>query len=137
MQHLDIQNAISLVQKETVSNGSDILDIIPAAFLLEGNRQFIAPPIGEKSSSIAIRAYVHTLPRRLISDYTRVVESAGIHVKRSVVSSYAFTEAIKRETDIKPNYILVQLLHKVQSLFPIASPALKCGLSKNASVLPL
>ncbi len=127
VQHLDIQNAISLVQKETVSNGSDILDIIPAAFLLEGNRQFIAPPIGEKSSSIAIRAYVHTLPRRLISDYTRVVESAGIHVKRSVVSSYAFTEAIKRETDIKPNYILVDMgedittFTLVGSHFPINS----------------
>lgn len=135
IQSLDIQNAISLVQKENVPNGSEILEIVPAAFFLEGNRTYADPPIGEKSSSIAIRAYVHTLPIRVIEDYNRVVESAGIHVKRSVVSSYAITQAIKFSKEPPLNYVLIDMGEDITSFtlvgqhFPINSTYILGGAS--------
>lgn len=103
---IDIQNVLSLVQKERVTSGSEIVDIIPDFFVLEQTGTFVEPPIGQKSNTLSLRAKVHSMPSRVIDDYKRVVESAGIHVRRLMVSSYATLEYLK-STKITPNNYLI------------------------------
>ena len=57
---IDIENVVSLVQKEQIPQGSEIVDIIPDSFVLEKGRSFINPPINEKSNNITINAIIPT-----------------------------------------------------------------------------
>ena len=106
---IDIENVISLVQKETVPSGSEIIDIIPDSFTLEQGRSYINPPISEHSNNIKINAKIHCLPTRIVSEYKRVAEAAHIKVRRLCVSSYAIAELGKYNDDIPNSYILVDM----------------------------
>ena len=106
---LDIENVISLVQKETIPNGSEVVDIIPDSFVLEKGRSFINPPISEKSNNITVKAKIHTLPARIVHDYRRVLENARIKVRRMCVNSYAICELAKYSKDIPQSFILVDI----------------------------
>ena len=106
---IDIENVVSLVQKEPIPAGSEIVDIIPDSFVLEKGRSFINPPIGEKSNNITIKAKIHTLPARIVKDYKRVVEKAGIRVRRMCVNSYSICELAKYSKDIPTSFILVDI----------------------------
>ena len=106
---IDIENVISLVQKEAIPNGSEIVDIIPDSFVLEKGRSFINPPINERSNNITVKAKIHTLPARIVNDYRRVLESARIKVRRMCVNSYAICELAKYCEDIPQSFILVDI----------------------------
>ena len=106
---IDIENVISLVQKEAIPGGSEIVDIIPDSFILEKGRSFINPPVGEKSNNITVKAKIHTLPARIVNDYKRVLESARIKVRRMCVNSYAICELAKHNDEIPPSFILVDM----------------------------
>ncbi len=106
---IDIQNVLSLVQKERVTSGSEIVDIIPDFFVLEQTGTFVEPPIGQKSNTLSLRAKVHSMPSRVIDDYKRVVESAGIHVRRLMVSSYATMEYLKSAKLSPNNYLIMDM----------------------------
>ena len=113
---IDIENVISLVQKEAVPSGSEIIDIIPDSFTLEQGRSYINPPIGEHSNNIKVNAKIHCLPTRIVSEYKRVAEAAHIKVRRLCVSSYALAE-IGRYTENMPNsYILVDMGAEMSSI---------------------
>ena len=106
---IDIENVISLVQKEAVPSGSEIIDIIPDSFTLEMGRSYINPPINEHSNNIKVNAKIHCLPTRIVSEYKRAAESAHIKVRRLCVSSYALAELGKHIESIPNNYILVDM----------------------------
>ena len=106
---IDIENVISLVQKEAIPSGSEIIDIIPDSFVLEMGRSYINPPINERSNNITIRAKIHTLPAHLVEDYKRVLEGARFKVRRMCVSSYAIAELARYNNEIPKSYILCDL----------------------------
>ena len=114
--NIDIENVVSLVQKEAVPAGSEIIDIIPDSFTLEMGRSFLYPPINEKSNNITINAKIHTLPTRIVSEYKRVVEASHIHVRRLCVSSYALAELGKYTDDIPSSYILVDMGSEISNI---------------------
>lgn len=109
IESIDIQNVISLVQKEMVPGGSEIVDIIPDSFVLEQGRAFTNPPIGEKSNYLTMRAKVHTMPGRVISSYKEVVENGHIRVKRALIAPYATCDYIRSLGDMPRNYLLVDM----------------------------
>jgi cell division protein FtsA len=106
---IDIENVVSLVQKEALPSGSEIVDIIPDSFILEKGRSFINPPINERSNNITIKAKIHTLPSRIVNDYRRVLEGARIKLRRLCVSSYALCELARYDSEIPQSYILVDI----------------------------
>ena len=106
---IDIENVISLVQKEAIPSGSEIIDIIPDSFVLEMGRSYINPPINERSNNITIRAKIHTLPARIVEDYKRVLEGARFKVRRMCVSSYAIAELARYNNEIPKSYIMCDL----------------------------
>ena len=106
---IDIENVISLVQKETVPSGSEIIDIIPDSFTLEQGRSYINPPIGEHSNNIKVNAKIHCLQTRIVSEYKRAAEAAHIKVRRLCVSSYAIAELGRYVESLPHSYILVDM----------------------------
>ena len=106
---IDIENVVSLVQKEAVPSGSEIIDIIPDSFTLEMGRSFINPPLNEHSNNIKINAKIHCLPTRVVSEYKRALDAAHIRVRRLCVSSYALAELGKHIEQIPNSYILVDM----------------------------
>ena len=106
---IDIENVVSLVQKEAIPAGNEIIDIIPDSFILERGRSFINPPINEKSDNITIRAKIYTLPTRIVNDYRRVLEGARIKIRRMCVSSCAISELAKYNEEIPESYVLVDI----------------------------
>ena len=113
---IDIENVISLVQKEAIPNGSEIIDIIPDSFVLEMGRSFINPPLNERSNNITIKAKIHTLPSRIVGDYKRVLDNARIKVRRMCVSSYAVAELARYNNEIPKSYVLCDLGSDVSNI---------------------
>ncbi|MCQ2793066.1 MAG: hypothetical protein MJ221_01405 [Bacilli bacterium] len=107
IESIDIRNVMSLVKKEIVPPGQAIVDIIPDAFILEGDRSFANPPIGEKSNSITLYTKIHTLPSRLLASYTNAVRNSQIRPSRSLLAPYCLCEYIKTNNEYPKNYILV------------------------------
>lgn len=113
---IDIENVVSIVQKEAIPSGNEIIDIIPDSFILEMGRSFVNPPINEKSNSITIKAKIHTLPARVVSDYKRIFDAARIKIRRMCVSSYAIAELAKNKDEIPQSYILVDIGSDVSNI---------------------
>ena len=106
---VDVSNVLSLVNKEKVPNGNDVVEIVPEVFYLEDGRMFAAPPIGSKSAHLGVRAQVHTLPGEVVHAYRSLLEEAGIRTSRLSVSTAAVSNLVKSYRDLPQAYFLVDL----------------------------
>lgn len=106
---IDISNVLSLVLKENIPEGAEIVDIIPDTFVLEQQRTFAFPPIGQSSTSLKMISKVQCLPQRIVRDYKVIFKQLGITVRRSIISSHAITNAIKLNSTFPQSYILVDM----------------------------
>ena len=120
---IDIENVISLVQKEAIPSGSEVVDIIPDAFVLEKGRSFINPPINEKSNNITVKAKIHTLPAHIVNDYKRLLELSRIKVRRMAVSSYAICELAKYSENMPQSFILADIGADITNLTLVGNSA--------------
>lgn len=107
IEQIDISNVLSLVSKEKVPNGSEIVDIVPDLFITETGTAYEVPPIGQKSNSLTLRAKVLAMPTHIIDQYRRVVETAGIRTRRILVSPYALTQLIRNDISLPQHYLLI------------------------------
>ena len=104
---VDIQNVISLIEKEPTPQGTEVIEIVPDQFILDNNRISTVQPLGERSDEITLNAKVHTLPSRTVAEYKRVIENAHFTISRFCLNSYAACELGKYTQGIPDNYILV------------------------------
>lgn len=102
---LDIGNVIKLVKNQMSRNNNVIVDIIPDKFLLDQERVFGEPPLGAVSTSLSVKAKVHTLPKSIFDEYRHVIESAGIRVKRIVVAPYCIARLYANEPTLPKSFI--------------------------------
>jgi cell division protein FtsA len=121
---VDIANVVSLVNKEAVPDGNEILDIIPDEFVLDKGQRFANPPIGEKSNSLTIRAKVHALPHETVYQYKSALNQAGYRLKKTCVAAYCYSELFKSYKDLPQSYVLVDIGAKLTtvSLIGAGSP---------------
>lgn len=106
---IDIQNVISLVTKEAIPGGNQIVDIVPDMFIIEGGKKSVEPPLGQKSNFLTLKSKVYTLPTRIIEQYRKVVEAANVHAKRLFISPYGIIELIKQSHEFPKDYFLVDM----------------------------
>lgn len=109
IEQIDISNVISLVNKEKVSNGSEIVDIVPDVFITDSNTAYEVPPVGQKSNSLTLKAKVLVMPSHVIEQYKRVIETAGIRTRRVLVSPYALTQLARSDMALPQNYLLFDM----------------------------
>ena len=106
---IDIQNAVSQVRKENIPNSTDVIDIIPAVFQLDGNILTREPPLGQKSNTLTLRAFIHTLPIHLKDSYRDTFDKAGIVMKRPFVSPYAIGALAQTQADMPSDFLLIDM----------------------------
>lgn len=106
---LDISNVMSLVRKENIPNGDQVVDIVPDCFLTEEGSAFFDPPIGRKSNSLTIHAKVHTVPEELFTDYQLAVQEGGYRVKRVDMAPYCASQLIASDPASPKSYFLVDM----------------------------
>ena len=106
----DIRNVYTLVRKATLPPNMQLVDIVPASFVLDQGRSFAYPPLGQSSSSLQIITRIHTLPQNIYHNYCNALESAGIEIRRTIVSSSAAVELLASYGDEYPaDYFLVDI----------------------------
>lgn len=106
----DIRNVYTLVRKAALPQNMQLVDIIPASFVLDQGRSFAYPPLGQSSSSLQIYTRIHTLPKNIYTNYCNALESANISIRRTIVSSSAAVELIASYGDEFPgDYFLVDI----------------------------
>ena len=106
----DIRNVYTLVRKAALPQNMQLVDIIPASFVLDQGRSFAYPPLGQSSSSLQIFTRIHTLPKNIYANYCNALESANISIRRTIVSSSAAVELLASYGDEFPaDYFLVDI----------------------------
>ena len=110
---IDVDNVISLFKKEKVPNpNSKIVEILPNEFLIDGDRHFVLPPIGETSSFISLHANVYVLPTEMVDDYKECVKSSNINVSKEVIAPIGLSYYLEKKGFQTSTYCLVDCGYK-------------------------
>jgi len=105
---LDISNCLNMLKKSKLDNpNSEIIDIIPNSFTIDGNKSFSIPPLGQISNNITINAFLYTLPIRLINSFKSTLNKAQIKISRTVISPLGVNELLKLNHKLEDKYVLV------------------------------
>jgi len=99
---IDISNVVSLVRKEVIPHGGQIVDIVPDAFALDNGLPLASQPLGEKSNSLSISAKIHALPFSVIENFRRAFKEADIVIKRALVAPHAATYLLAQDLSLPP-----------------------------------
>ena len=121
VQPLDIQNSINLVNQDRLPSGLTTIDIIPVSFALSDNRVFNVPPVNEQSSSLTVKAFIHTLPNHIYEPFVKAFEKVDIAIKRSFVTVYAISELVRYTPEMPSSYILIDMGDELTSITLIGS----------------
>ena len=109
--NIDIRNIYTLIKKGHlgVSSTNQFVDIIPDRYILDQGRTSLNPPIGETTNTLTLYARVHTIERDIVDGFNEIVQSAGLNVKRNVVTPFAAAELLASMDNIPQDYILVDI----------------------------
>lgn len=116
IEEIDIKNVISLVKKEEVPQNNTIIDIIPEEFIINNERVFFKPPLGEYSSLLGIKATVYTLPDKMINDFRKAIKEAGLTIKKEVISPVTVSYYLENKNFKYNSYILVDFSAKTTTI---------------------
>ena len=107
--NFDIRNLYSIIRNSISTNNNTLVDIVPHYFILDKGRSFVNAPIGDTSTTVTVNANIHTLPSRIVNEYTGVFTRSNVSVKRCIVSSLAAIEMINLDNNLPKNYFLVDI----------------------------
>ena len=125
---IDIQNVISLVTKEPIPGGNEIVDIVPDYFVTESGK-FHEPPVGGKSNFLRLKCKVLTLPKRIIDQYRQVILKANIRPKRVCLAPYGIIELAKQTNEFPKDYFLVDMGAQVSNISLVGNHSLYASMS--------
>ena len=124
----DIRNVYALVRKASLPPTAQLVDIIPAQFMLDQGRSYAYPPIGQTSSSLQIFTRIHTLPKTIYRNYAEALEGSGIAIRRTIVSSSAAIELLASFGDEYPSdYFLVDIGSEMTTISLVGYRQLFCS----------
>ena len=106
---LDIKNIYSIIRNKRLPVDNELIDIVPEAFYIENGNVYAHAPIGKVSSSITAFTKVHTLPKRINTEYTEVLKNSNIQINRRMVSTFAASELLATYQDVPDNFFLVDI----------------------------
>lgn len=105
----DINNIYNAIRNKNLPVDNMLIDIIPEAFSIDNGNVYAQAPIGKITNVLTAIAKVHTIPKRINSEYASVLEKANINIERKVVSSFASSELLSTYPDIPNVYLLVDV----------------------------
>lgn len=110
IQPIDLSNLVAMFKPSRLKNGNSIVDIIPKLFYLyNGKENTDKVPLGLTSDYLGMKAIVYMLPNRLFNGYKMTLESAGIKVKKCVLSPSAIAHLLVNNKETPNAYIYVDV----------------------------
>ena len=106
---VDIRNVINMLLRDNYSEDNEVVDIIPITYSLDKDRVFSNPPLGEESTTLTLKAFVHTVPRYIKNVYMSLIEKVGLKVNNLVVAPYGIGQLFLTYKDVPNKYFLVNL----------------------------
>lgn len=106
---VDIRNVINMLLRDNYSEDNEVVDIIPITYTLDKERVFSNPPLGEESTTLTLKAFVHTVPRYIKNVYMSLIEKVGLKVNNLVVAPYGIGQLFLTYKDVPNKYFLVNL----------------------------
>ena len=109
--NFDIRNLYALIRNGAsgLSEQLSLVNIVPEQFILDRGRSFVRPPIGESSRTLTVSAKVHMMPGKIIKDYSNVLTTGGIELKRGFVAPHAAADLIATDPNMPKDYFLVDI----------------------------
>ncbi len=117
----DIRNVIATVFKDKYPTPNEVIDVLPILYILDNNREFSNPPIGEETTMLNLKANVHTLPVKIVKNYRRLVENIGLKVKSLVAAPYGIAQMLTSYKEIGEEYFLVNIGAKTTTVTTISN----------------
>lgn len=106
---VDIRNVINMLLRDNYSEDNEVVDIIPITYSLDKDRVFSNPPLGEESTTLTLKAFVHTVPRYIKNVYMSLIEKVGLKVNNLVVAPYGIGQLFLTYKDVPNKYFLVNV----------------------------
>ncbi len=106
---VDIRNVINMLLRDNYSEDNEVVDIIPITYTLDKERVFSNPPLGEESTTLTLKAFVHTVPRYIKNVYMSLIEKVGLKVNNLVVAPYGIGQLFLTYKEVPNKYFLVNL----------------------------
>ncbi|MCH5180394.1 MAG: hypothetical protein J1F32_04225 [Erysipelotrichales bacterium] len=117
----DIRNVIATIFRDKYPTTNEVIDVLPIVYILDNNREYSNPPIGEESTMLNLRAYVHTIPQDIVRSYRMLVENAGLKVKSLVAAPYGVAQMFSSYKEIPEEYFLINIGAKTTSVTTISN----------------
>ncbi|MCQ2794528.1 MAG: hypothetical protein MJ207_04200 [Bacilli bacterium] len=107
---IDITNVINMMCNNKQDPGAYLLDIVPLLYYVNNlNNKTDKSPIGYLSTSLAIKALIYTLPRRIVESYKMALSLAGIRLQKITLAPIGIASLLAQEKDFPPVYIYVDI----------------------------
>lgn len=113
---IDLRNLNSLISKERIPSNNDLVEVIPEQFLLDQDKVFTKPPLGELSTTLTMAAKLHTLPHQLLSDYQKAIRLTNMRLSRSIIGAYGTVELLATYNDVPSDYFLIDIGAKMTTV---------------------
>ena len=106
---IDISNLYAIIKNGKLPVENVLIDIVPFTFLLDNNRIFSQPPIGETSRTVKVNARVHTLPPTVSDGYFATMRFAGLRMIHSMIAPFASSTLLDSYQETPSDYFLVDV----------------------------
>jgi len=120
-------NAMTLIRKDRIPSGNEIVDIVPDCFILENGKAYRNPPYGERSNTLTIQSKVHAVPSSLIRQYSQAVQGAGFRSRRMCLAPYCATELLASDAALPPSYFLIDMGADLTTVSLVGEKMLYCS----------
>ena len=93
------------------------VEIYPISYMLDNEVEVKDDPIGETSSSIAIDAFITTLPSNKSKKYINILSEAGFKIKDYILAPIAASYSILNKDELQNGVLLVDIGSATTSIF--------------------
>ncbi len=113
---IDLANVIQMAKNESLPQGEEVVDIIPASYELSDKSVYVNPPLEVSSDFMYANLFIHALPRTISSDYLRLANLSDCHVKKAAVAPYCEALLFASDESLPKTYLLIDIGERYSAL---------------------
>ena len=99
-----------------VNDGEILVSEIPTLYTLDNNRQLRSAPIGQRSSILAIKSNIHTLPKNIVNPLITALTNGNIKVIDKVINCQCGVRATLTDYDLEKECIHVNISEDITTV---------------------
>ena len=126
---LDIKNLYNLIRNGTSQIDNELITIVPTQYFMDHGRTCSATPLGEISSTLKLNAFVHTIPRNVVEEYSSLLTANGVSVKKSIASPFGAASLIGSYSEFPEDYILLDIGSDLSTISLVGKKNVYCSVT--------